>query len=159
MHLYILMIPNKRGGCQPREEPRLDAAPWRRVGLASALALLLLVIPGVQAWGQDAEWRRTPYYDQQVTAARLVLACQDAIKDLRLSRGTALDPRVDPNQTGMLGESFSALTTCFGSLRLKRTTANPNFGALFVRYFKQLLLKEGDVIAIGTTGSFPRMAR
>ena len=102
--------------------------------------------------------RRTEYYDQQVAAAQLTRACQLAVQSLREARGIPPDPEIDPNGTGLIGVASSDITTCVGSLPLKRTTANPNFAAIFVRYFKELHLERGDVVTIGTTGSFPALA-
>jgi len=44
-----------------------------------------------------------------------------------------------------------------GNLEAKRTSTNPAFAALLVKYFKEANLKKGDVIAIGASGSFPTL--
>ncbi|MCG8640285.1 MAG: poly-gamma-glutamate system protein, partial [Desulfobacterales bacterium] len=44
-----------------------------------------------------------------------------------------------------------------GNIEAKRTSTNYDFAALMVRYFSELDLKKGDVIAIGASGSFPAL--
>jgi poly-gamma-glutamate system protein len=79
----------------------------------------------------------------------------EAIKEERLKRAIRLDLSLDPNQTGIIGEEYTELTTTLGNLEAKRTSSNPAFAALLVKYFKEANLKKGDAIAIGASGSFP----
>ena len=57
----------------------------------------------------------------------------------------------------MIGLEFSPITTTLGDLRATRTSTNPDFSALIVRWFHSLDLRAGDVIAIGCSGSFPAL--
>ncbi|MGE5551649.1 MAG: poly-gamma-glutamate system protein [Bacteroidota bacterium] len=132
--------------------------PARRIRIVFALAMFLAAATVAPSADAKAEAGRfTTYHDQQIAAAQLTRACLEAIKTMRSSLGIPIDPVLDPNGTGMIGAPFSELTTCFGSLTVKRTTTNPNWAALFVRYFKTIGLQRGDVIAIGATGSFPSL--
>ena len=101
-----------------------------------------------------------PYvaYDKQVEAAELMQACIYAIRDKKLDMGLVINPLDDPNETGLIGALRSPLITTKGLLEAKRTSTNPSFAALLVRYFTELDLKPQDVIAIGSSGSFPALA-
>jgi poly-gamma-glutamate system protein len=63
----------------------------------------------------------------------------------------------DINNIGLIGPEWSELTTTPGNVDAKRTSLNPNFAALIVHYFIQADIKEGDTIAIGSSGSFPAL--
>ena len=62
---------------------------------------------------------------------------------------------IDLNATGLIGPEWTPLTTTPGLEDAKRTTLDPNFAALMVKYFSEAGLKAGDRVAIGTSGSFP----
>ncbi len=129
----------------------------RHLMLGLMLALLLLTAGGtplVRA-RDDGPDQRTTCYERQIAAAQWTKICLDSIKELRLAKGIPIDPRLDPNETGIVGKTFSEITTCVGALTAKRTATNPNFAALFVRYFTDLGLRQGDVVAIGATASYP----
>jgi poly-gamma-glutamate system protein len=99
----------------------------------------------------------TSYYTEQIQAAQLMKSSLEAIKKERLKRTISLDVGLDPNQTGIIGKEYTQLTTTLGNLEAKRTSTNPAFAALLVKYFKEANLKKGDVIAIGASGSFPAL--
>lgn len=79
------------------------------------------------------------------------------IKTLRLERGLRVDPALDPNLTGIIGDEFTPLTTSLGELDAKRTTTNPAFAGLMVTYFREAGLESGDLVAVGASGSFPAL--
>jgi len=81
----------------------------------------------------------------------------EVIKEERLKRNIPLDIKLDTNQTGIIGKEYTRLTTTLGNLSAKRTSTTPAFAALLVKYFKEINLKKGDVIAIGSSGSFPAL--
>jgi len=81
----------------------------------------------------------------------------ESIKALRQAKGLPIDRTLDPNETGIIGEEFTPLTTSLGEVEAKRTSANPAFGALMVKYFNDAGLQRGDVVAIGASGSFPAL--
>ena len=95
--------------------------------------------------------------DRQLDAARTMKASLDAVKRLRLSLGIPINRELDPNATGIIGEEFTELTTSLGILEAKRTSTNPAFAALLVKYFVQAGVKPGDVVAVGASGSFPAL--
>jgi poly-gamma-glutamate system protein len=96
-------------------------------------------------------------FDRQIDAAQLMARSLGCVKRLRLASGLAIDPALDPNGTGIIGEEFTPLTTSLGEVDAKRTSTNPAFAALLVRYFRDAGLARGDVVAIGASGSFPAM--
>lgn len=98
-----------------------------------------------------------PYYEDQIQAARLMKECLEAIKEARMEMGIHIKTELDPNQTGIIGEEYTEITTTLGNLQAKRTSTNPAFAALLIKYFKQANLREGDAVAIGASGSFPAL--
>lgn len=81
----------------------------------------------------------------------------EAIKALRLGKDIPIDRELDPNGIGIIGAEFSAITTSIGNPEAKRTSTNPSFAALMVKYFKEAGLEPGDAIAVGASGSFPAL--
>lgn len=98
-----------------------------------------------------------PLGDQQIEAARLMARSLSSIRAMRLARGIRIDPALDPNGTGIIGDEFSPLTTSLGDVEAKRTSANPAFAAVVVKYFHEAGLSRGDVVAVGASGSFPAL--
>jgi len=118
---------------------------------------LIILLVGFLLIEQTKSTIQTTYYDEQIQAAQLMKVSLDIIKEERLARKIPLDIGLDPNQTGIIGKEYTQLTTTLGNLAAKRTSANPAFAALLVKYFKEANLKKGDVIAIGASGSFPAL--
>ena len=84
-------------------------------------------------------------------------ACRNAKKTLLAvieAEGIAIEAG-DINRTGLIGPEWTPLTTSQGILEAKRTSLDPNFAALLVRYFKEAGLEAGDHVAVGASGSFP----
>jgi len=67
------------------------------------------------------------------------------------------DRIIDPYNTGLIGPEISDITTTLGHLEAKRSTINPNYASLIVKFFKDADIKKGDTIAIGSSGSFPAL--
>ena len=103
--------------------------------------------PGPTALGPSA----------RIDAAVLMARSLVSIKALRLERGLALDRTLDPNETGIVGDEFTPLTTSLGDVEAKRTAANPAFAAVVAAYYERAGLGPGDVVAIGGSGSFPAL--
>ncbi len=107
--------------------------------------------------GSGAAPSNTAFFDRQVRAAVIMRDCTLAIAEERTARGIRLDPELDPNGTGLIGAEFTPITTTLGVLEAKRTSTNPAFAALMVRYFLDAGLEPGDVVAVGASGSFPAL--
>ncbi|GAI92880.1 unnamed protein product, partial [marine sediment metagenome] len=118
---------------------------------------LIILLVGLLIIEQTKFTAKTPYYDEQIQAAQLMKNSLETIKEERLKRNIPLNIELDPNQTGIIGKEYTELTTTLGNLEAKRTSTNPAFAALLVKYFKEANLKKGDVIAIGASGSFPAL--
>ncbi len=96
-----------------------------------------------------------PLYDQQLGAAERMEDAEKILKNALLLQGISIETDLDPNETGLIGPEWTILTTTLGDLEAKRSSLNPNFAALMVRFFHEAGLKAGDFIAVGASGSFP----
>lgn len=122
----------------------------RSAVLACCLALVGLLL--VQA---TATREKHPYYEQQVIAARIMEQSSLVLREAKVERGLPIDRELDPNETGLIGDEFTIITTSLGNLEAKRTSTSPSFAALMVRLFSEAGLKPGSSVAIGASGSFP----
>lgn len=95
------------------------------------------------------------YHHQKLAASKLALEAFQHIKQERLRRGMRIDPELDATRSGLIGELMSSITSNTGHLYSKQTTINPNFAAVVVDLLKQAGVNEGDVVAVGMSGSFP----
>jgi len=118
---------------------------------------LIILLVGLLLIEQTKFVQPSSYYSKQIQAAQLMKSSLEAIKEERLKRDIPLDMGLDPNQIGIIGKEYTQLTTTLGNLEAKRTSTNPAFAALLVKYFEEVNLKKGDVIAIGASGSFPAL--
>lgn len=118
---------------------------------------LIILFIGLFLVQQTKSLRFAPYYAEQIQATQLMKTSLEIIKEERLKRGIPVDIELDPNQTGIIGREYTRLTTTLGNLEAKRTSTNPAFAALMVKYFKKANLKKGDTVAIGASGSFPAL--
>ncbi len=105
----------------------------------------------VQATREAAEH---PDAEAMRQAAFRMNRCVEVIARHRRSRADGGGHEANPLGV-LLGAEYSPITTTLGSLRAKRTTANPNFAALVVRLLRQAGVDSGDVVAMGFSGSFP----
>ena len=96
----------------------------------------------------------TPYADVQMAAAQRMQRAEAALKAV-IDAENILIEDIDLNATGLIGPEWTPLTTTPGLEDAKRTTLDPNFAALMVKYFSEAGLKAGDRVAVGTSGSFP----
>lgn len=113
---------------------------------------MILAILSAGGNGQD-----DVYLKEQMEASRIMFSALRTVREERLARNIDIDYRLDPNGTGIIGEEFTELTTTLGHIKDKRSSANPDFAALMVKYFKQAGLKRNDVVCIGASGSFPAL--
>jgi poly-gamma-glutamate system protein len=101
--------------------------------------------------------RPSPFYTKQLEAANLMRQALGVIRMEKQKRGLPVDLLVDVNDTGIIGDMITAITTTAGDLTAKRTSTNPDFAALMVKLLSQAGVKEKDTIAIGASGSFPAL--
>ena len=95
------------------------------------------------------------YYDTMLSASQKTEAAFHALKAEKLSRGFTISPLDDPNQTGMIGDPYTEITTTLGNIESKRSTTNPNISAMIVDMLTQCGVKSGDHVAVNLSSSFP----
>lgn len=120
------------------------------LGLLFLLALLALI--AVENGKID---KKQPYYTEKFEAAKLSQLAANQLKQHRLDKGVFVDAVNDPNQTTLIGQEFTLITTDRGEIEAKLASTNPNFAAVMVQLFKDAGLRKGDYIAVALTGSFP----
>jgi poly-gamma-glutamate system protein len=120
-------------------------------------ACVLLLCAGLLGAGPGtrAAARRASGDPVRIQAAQLMAQALASIRALRLEKRLPIDPALDPNRTGIIGDEFTPLTTSLGEVDDKRTSANPAFAAIVSRYLRAAGVGRGDVIAVGGSGSFP----
>ena len=94
-------------------------------------------------------------YEEKFKAAEIMASALVELKNIRMERGIFVDAENDPNETALVGQAFSLITTDEGVLDSKLSTLNPNFAAGIVDMFFELGLQSGDVVAVAITGSMP----
>ncbi len=130
---------------------------WRPPHVSrTALSLVAIVAVGMLVLVESYPVvRKQDHYGARIAAARLSRDCMEAIKAEKLRLGHKPDPEVDPAETGIIGESLTAVTSNTGCLSAKLTSANPNFAAVLVHLLIEAGVSQGDVVAMGASGSFP----
>lgn len=119
-------------------------------------AALVLICAAAGAASRAQIEGPTEYYQTQVQAARQLEACFQAVKGYKQELGLPLNEQ-DLHQTGMIGESYTEITTTLGAPEAKRTTAWPDMAALCVRLLYEAGVRPGDTVGAGFSGSFPGM--
>lgn len=132
---------------------------WRPQKVSrTAMALVgVLAVLGFLAVEELPVEKRSPRYEEKVRAARLAARAMDLVKDERIARGFAIDPEIDPLETGLVGTLSSPITSMSGNLYSKQLSTDPNFAAVVVELLDQAGVKAGDVVAVGTSSSFPAL--
>lgn len=119
----------------------------------SVLALIaLLAFLAVENKKVDVQLK---WYEQKLEASRLAKEAADHLKEYRLHKGVFIDPVNDPNETALIGQDITMITTDRGYIEAKLTATNPNFAAVIVEMLKDAELEEGDNVAVAFTGSLP----
>lgn len=98
-----------------------------------------------------------PHSDILLDAAERTQQAYSAIKQEKLARGFSIDPLLDPNQTGLIGEAYTEITTTLGSLEAKRSATNPNNAAMITDMLLSCGVKKGDTVAVNLSSSFPAL--
>jgi len=119
----------------------------------SVLALLaLMAFLAVEYGKEDVKLK---WYDQKIEAANLAKEAAEYLKEFRMQKSVFVDVVNDPNETALIGQDITSITTDRGYIEAKLTSTNPNFAAVVVDLLKQAELEKNDVVAIAFTGSFP----
>lgn len=120
------------------------------LGVLSLLAFLVLLSVENSKIDEKQRW-----YAEKLTAACLAHHAAMFLKLDRLQNGVFVDAVNDPNQTGLIGQEHSLITTDYGKLDAKLAATDPNFAAVFVDLLKEAGVGENDPVAVAMTGSFP----
>jgi poly-gamma-glutamate system protein len=118
-------------------------------GLAG-LSLIFFLLARFLPWKPEELETMLSASTEMQRAINLVRSCRE-------EKSLPFDLKTDPNQTGLIGLKWSALTTTLGQLEAKRTTTNPDFAGLIVYLLRQAGVKRGEAVAIGASSSFPAL--
>ena len=119
----------------------------------SVLALLaFMAFLAVEYGKEDVKLK---YYDQKLEASKLSKEATDYLKEFRMHKGVFVDVVNDPNETALIGQDITPITTDRGYIEAKLTATNPNFAAVVVDMLREAELEKNDVVAVAFTGSFP----
>lgn len=119
----------------------------------SVLGLLaLMAFLAVEYGKEDVKLK---WYDQKMEAASLTKKAADHLKEIRMHKGVFVDVVNDPNETALIGQDITPITTDRGYIEAKLTATNPNFSAVVVDMLKEAGLEKNDIVAVAFTGSFP----
>jgi poly-gamma-glutamate system protein len=132
---------------------------WRPRGIAPSVLVIIALISltGLVAVEFLGSKRKQPHFREKLRAAQLAQEAMEVIKEERLRINPVIDPAIDPAQTGLIGSLMTSVTTASAPLSAKQTSANPNFAAVIVEMLRRAGAEEGDVVAIGWSGSFPAL--
>lgn len=128
-----------------------------KVSITTLFVFLFMVTFGLILSEKFTTIKQSPFYEKQYEAATLMQNALEVIKKERIKRGFLIDLSVDVNNTGIIGDMVTSITTTAGNLTAKRTSANPDFAALMVKLLSKAGVKKKDTIAIGASGSFPAL--
>lgn len=103
----------------------------------------------------DKEDVKLKFYEQKFEASKLAKEAMDYLKESRMRKGVFVDVINDPNETALIGQDITPITTDRGYIEAKLTATNPNFAAVVVDMLKEAELEKNDVVAVAFTGSFP----
>ncbi|MGD9075896.1 MAG: poly-gamma-glutamate system protein [Desulfobacteraceae bacterium] len=132
---------------------------WRpsKVPRVALLVSAILAIAALSSVELIKIKRKQPYFEEKYQASLTMKKGMEAIKAHRVKRFGPIDTAADPAHSGMIGLPQSLITSVFGHLPAKHNTINPNWAAVMVEMLKKAGLKEGDVAAVGFSGSFPAL--
>ena len=120
------------------------------LGVLSLISLLAFLAVENSKVDVKQDW-----YASKLKAAQLSQTAAEYLKDYRLEKGVFIDAINDPNQTALIGQEYTLITTDRGYIEAKLSSTNPNFAAVIVQLLKDAGLEKGDYVAVAMTGSFP----
>lgn len=126
----------------------------RQIGPIWLMAALAVVLLALWLTLSSGRMERHERYDDMLAAAAKMEEAGAGVRQMRHELGFPISPD-DVNGTGLIGGELTDITTTVGNLQSKRTSTNPDFAALIVRYFDDIGLKSGEKVAVGASGSFP----
>jgi poly-gamma-glutamate system protein len=129
---------------------KLRATSGVVLGILSLLSLLALL------WVENSKVDvKQDWYNEKLEAAQLSQKAAEQLKNYRLENGIFIDVVNDPNETSLIGQEYTLITTDQGFIDAKLASTNPNFAAVVVQLLKDAGLHENDHVAVAFSGSFP----
>ena len=122
------------------------------LGILSFLSLMAFI--AVENGKVDV---KEDWYNEKLEAAQLSQLAANHLKNYRLENGVFIDVINDPNQTALIGQEYTLVTTDRGYIEAKLSTTNPNFAAVIVQLLKDAAISDGEYVAVAMTGSFPAL--
>lgn len=120
------------------------------LSVVAILSVLLLISTENTKVIKEEDW-----YREKIDAAKLAQKAMRYLKNARFKNQFFIDNINDPNETGLVGEEYTLITTGNGSLPVKMSCLNPNMAAMVVQQLKDAGLEKGDQVGVCLTGSFP----
>jgi poly-gamma-glutamate system protein len=122
------------------------------LGVLSFLSLMAFIAVENSKVDVQQDW-----YTEKLEAAERSQLAASTLKDYRLEKGIFTDDVNDPNQTALIGQEYTQITTDRGYIEAKLSSTNPNFAAVIVQLLKDAGVEKGDNVAVAMTGSFPAL--
>ena len=122
------------------------------LGILSFLSLMAFIAVENSKVDVQQDW-----YTEKLEAAERTQLAASTLKDYRLEKGIFTDDVNDPNQTALIGQEYTQITTDRGYIEAKLSSTNPNFAAVIVQLLKDAGVEKGDNVAVAMTGSFPAL--
>ncbi|MBU1898389.1 poly-gamma-glutamate system protein [Myxococcota bacterium] len=126
----------------------------------SRLELLVIALMSLLALALIEQLRfdhRLAHYEEKMAAAEMAQRAMQTVRAERVKQGWKPNVKYDPTRSGIIGVLVSSVTSNKGYIQAKQTSVNPNFAALIVHFLKEANLQEGDLVAVGFSGSFPAL--
>ena len=120
------------------------------LSVLSLLSLLAFIAVENGKVDMKQEW-----YTEKLEAAQLSELAARQLKSFRLENSVFIDVINDPNQTALIGQEYTMITTDRGYIDSKLSATNPNFAAVVVQLLKDAGVEEDDNVAVALSGSFP----
>jgi len=132
---------------------------WRPRGVSTNALLVIAATSLVALLLVESFPERTSevYLQQMLEASQLSGEAMEILRSERKRRRLAIDPIADPAGSGLIGVAMSEVTSNSGNLLAKQTTINPNWSAVAVHLLHQAGVREGEVVAVALSGSFPAL--
>jgi poly-gamma-glutamate system protein len=132
---------------------------WRpqRVSLRALFLVALVALVGLMLVEKNRIREEQPYFKEKINASRIAMKGYLAVKDEAIRQKIEINREADPSGSYLIGQLITPVTTNPGHLTSKQTTINPNFAAVVVHLLRRAGVENGDLVAVGISGSFPAM--
>ncbi|TFG84150.1 MAG: poly-gamma-glutamate system protein [Spirochaetales bacterium] len=148
-------VRNSRNRTPPFTPGTVQGSPTAATGRGFWILCAALILWYIAA---SESWRLFPPDPAVLAAATVQADAIGAVRAERIARGIAIDLEYDRNDTGLIGDSYTAMTSTQGSLPAKRSAATPEAAVLLVRLLRKAGVGPGSIVAVNSSGSFPGFA-